>query len=198
MPPFTPFYPNCLLDGWLTITCNLTLWHQRTNVYRPTQRDLDIYYISFLRLSNETDSFAQNRFLRSEAHSVFMLLGWLDEISLSRYSLFRNAEEVKQVLPTQITSPVKWEQLMHVIYSRDKGVGYPSTYELGPGSQLGSILHMVNRTAHANYMSITVWRSEEILMRQNSNFAWYLTTWFKDPCPFLLLVSNCDSFFSFR
>jgi len=69
---------------------------------------------------------------------------------------YRNPEEIRQMLPAQITSPVKWEQLMHVIYARDKGVGYPSTYEVGPGSQLGSILHMVNRTAHANYMSITV------------------------------------------
>jgi len=71
-------------------------------------------------------------------------------------TFYRNPEEIRQVLPTQITKAVKWEQLMHVIYARDKGEGYPSTYELGPGSQLGSILHMVNRTAHENYMSIPV------------------------------------------
>jgi len=69
---------------------------------------------------------------------------------------YRSVEEIRAVLPTQITSPVKWEQLMHVIYARDKDEGYPSTYEVGPGSQLGSILNMVNRTAHENYMSITV------------------------------------------
>jgi len=69
---------------------------------------------------------------------------------------YRSVEEIRAILPAQITSPVKWEQLMHVIFAREKDEGYPSTYEVGPGSQLGSILHMVNRVAHENYMSITV------------------------------------------
>jgi len=69
---------------------------------------------------------------------------------------YRNPEEIRHILPAQIIKPVKWEQVMHRIYARYFDEGHPSTYEVGPGSQLGSVLHMVNRTAHQNYMSITV------------------------------------------
>ena len=50
----------------------------------------------------------------------------------------------------QITSPVQWEQLMHVIYQRSPGSEFPTTYEVGPGQQLGTLLKMTNKKAFQN------------------------------------------------
>jgi len=69
---------------------------------------------------------------------------------------YKNTDEIREILPKQITASVMWEQLMHVIYARNFDEGYPVTYEVGPGSQLGSILYMTARKAHANYFSISI------------------------------------------
>ncbi|XP_029652893.1 malonyl-CoA-acyl carrier protein transacylase, mitochondrial [Octopus sinensis] len=64
---------------------------------------------------------------------------------------------VKKLLKKHLTSAVKWEQILHVLYSRDKSTAkFPHTYELGPGKQLGTLLRMVNLKAHANYHSVDV------------------------------------------
>lgn len=56
----------------------------------------------------------------------------------------------------QIFKPVKWEQLTHTLYQRGDGKGFPKTYEVGPGTQLGSILKIVNNKAYHSYTSISV------------------------------------------
>ena len=55
-----------------------------------------------------------------------------------------------------MVSPVKWEQTMHSIYERKKGMEFPSTYEVGPGQQLGSILKCCNRQAWKSYRRLAV------------------------------------------
>ena len=52
--------------------------------------------------------------------------------------------------------PVKWEQTMQTLYQRREGEGFPKTYEVGPGTQLGVILKMINRKAHESYTHIDV------------------------------------------
>ena len=52
--------------------------------------------------------------------------------------------------------PVKWGQTMQTLYQRREGEGFPKTYEVGPGTQLGVILKMINRKAHESYTHIDV------------------------------------------
>lgn len=61
---------------------------------------------------------------------------------------------ISKLLTEQLHKPVKWEQTMHVIYSRPEGEDFPKTFEVGPGKQLGSILKMINAKAFANYKNI--------------------------------------------
>lgn len=45
---------------------------------------------------------------------------------------------------------------MHTLYQRPKDHAFPKTYEVGPGSQLGAILRMVNKKGYESYKSIDV------------------------------------------
>lgn len=47
----------------------------------------------------------------------------------------------------QIVKPVKWEQLLHILYERKQGEHFPRTFECGPGQGLKSILKEVNAKA---------------------------------------------------
>ncbi|GAU98358.1 hypothetical protein RvY_09515 [Ramazzottius varieornatus] len=60
------------------------------------------------------------------------------------------------LLLKQISAPVKWEQILHSIYEREKDVLFPNTYEVGPGKQLGTILKRTNLKAFASYKAIEV------------------------------------------
>ncbi|KAF7270115.1 hypothetical protein GWI33_016915 [Rhynchophorus ferrugineus] len=60
---------------------------------------------------------------------------------------YRNANHIREQLPKQIVKPVKWEQLLHVVYERDPGEYFPQTYECGPGHSLKTILKQVNAKA---------------------------------------------------
>ena len=60
---------------------------------------------------------------------------------------YHNADHILKQLPKQITRPVKWEQLLHIIYERPQGDKFPKTYECAPGYSLTAILKMVNAKA---------------------------------------------------
>lgn len=74
--------------------------------------------------------------------------------------------EIRRLLNDQISKPVKWEQIIHKIYSREKPedyvegndelLGFPDTYECGPGRQLGFLLKSVNNKAFKYYKNIEV------------------------------------------
>lgn len=63
---------------------------------------------------------------------------------------YKGIAEIYQNLPKQIYSPVKWEQTMLNIYNRPKDVGYPHTYECGPGKSLTVILNRLFSQAGKN------------------------------------------------
>ena len=69
----------------------------------------------------------------------------------------RGAESVRRYLLEQIWKPVRWEQMMHTVYSRPMGNRFPSTFEVGPGRQLGTFLKQINAKAYAEYANIDVW-----------------------------------------
>ncbi|XP_026857958.2 malonyl-CoA-acyl carrier protein transacylase, mitochondrial isoform X1 [Electrophorus electricus] len=63
---------------------------------------------------------------------------------------------VRRQLARQLVSPVKWEQTLHEIYQRAQGHGFPQTYEVGPGRQLGFTLQKCNMKAFQNYTHVGV------------------------------------------
>ncbi|KAK7115467.1 malonyl-CoA-acyl carrier protein transacylase, mitochondrial-like [Littorina saxatilis] len=69
---------------------------------------------------------------------------------------FRHPSKVAELLTAQIVAPVKWEQTLHVVYSRPQGEAFPSTFEAGPGNQLGTLLKLVNIRAHEKYTHVDV------------------------------------------
>ena len=86
---------------------------------------------------------------------------WLEEPIVYVHSnvtshKFRDIERMRKDLAKQVTSPVKWEQIMHVVYSRSPDEGFPVTYEVGPGRQLGTLLKMTNKRAFGSYVSVDV------------------------------------------
>ena len=68
----------------------------------------------------------------------------------------KQVEIMRDNIARQITFPVKWEQTMHVLYSRKQGQDFPLTYEVGPGRQLGVLLKMTNAKAYEHYYNVDV------------------------------------------
>lgn len=60
---------------------------------------------------------------------------------------YRNAEHIRKQLPKQMVKPVKWEQLLHILYERKDGEHFPRTFEVGPGRGLKTIMKQVNAKA---------------------------------------------------
>ena len=71
-------------------------------------------------------------------------------------SRFRNAYKIADLMVQQVVSPVKWEQTLHVVYSRPQGEEFPQTFEAGPGNQLGTLLKLVNSKAYSKYTQVKV------------------------------------------
>ncbi|XP_040843164.1 malonyl-CoA-acyl carrier protein transacylase, mitochondrial [Ochotona curzoniae] len=74
---------------------------------------------------------------------------------------YANPEHIRKLLLQQLVSPVKWEQTMHTIYERKKGVEFPRTFEVGPGKQLGAILRSCNLQAWRSYSHVDVLQASE-------------------------------------
>ncbi|XP_044269329.1 probable malonyl-CoA-acyl carrier protein transacylase, mitochondrial [Tribolium madens] len=69
---------------------------------------------------------------------------------------YKDAQHIKKQLPKQIVKPVKWEQLLHVVYERSQGEYFPRTFECGPGTSLRAILKQVNAKAWTTCFNILV------------------------------------------
>lgn len=67
---------------------------------------------------------------------------------------FMYISDTKRKLAKEIYSPVKWEQILHTIYERDFFHEFPSTYECGPGKQLGAMLRQTNLSAFKQYKNV--------------------------------------------
>lgn len=61
--------------------------------------------------------------------------------------IYKNADQIYKQLPKQIIKPVRWEQLLHIMYERGKTEHFPKTFECAPGNSLTSILKEVNARA---------------------------------------------------
>ncbi|CAH1270274.1 MCAT [Branchiostoma lanceolatum] len=70
-------------------------------------------------------------------------------------SSYQNPHQMRRLLTQQVTSPVRWEQLMHVLYERPQGQEFPDTFEVGPGSQLGAVLSRCNMKARKEYQKVS-------------------------------------------
>ncbi|XP_054856776.1 malonyl-CoA-acyl carrier protein transacylase, mitochondrial [Eublepharis macularius] len=74
---------------------------------------------------------------------------------------YTEPKQIKHLLVKQLISPVKWEQTMHIMYDRKKGVELPCTYEVGPGGQLGAMLKNCNMKAWRFYTNTDSLEDEE-------------------------------------
>ncbi|KAG8517915.1 Malonyl-CoA-acyl carrier protein transacylase, mitochondrial [Galemys pyrenaicus] len=79
-------------------------------------------------------------------------------VDANRYA---HPAHIQRLLVQQVVSPVRWEQTMHAIYERKRGVGFPRTFEVGPGRQLGSILKSCNLQAWKAYSHVDVLGADE-------------------------------------
>jgi len=70
--------------------------------------------------------------------------------------VYRNEDQIRDKLAKQISSAVRWEKIMHTIYTRAPDVNFPKTFECGPGSSLASILKMINAKAYQQMKVIKV------------------------------------------
>ena len=68
--------------------------------------------------------------------------------------VYRNVDHIIKQLPKQIIKPVKWEQLLHIIYERPQGERFPRTFECAPGRSLSTILKQVNAKAWDTTFSV--------------------------------------------
>lgn len=65
-------------------------------------------------------------------------------------------KSIEKLLIQQLYNPVKWEQILHILYSRQQGIAFPKTFEVGPGKHLGAMLKLTNRKAYETYTPIDV------------------------------------------
>lgn len=68
--------------------------------------------------------------------------------------VYKNADHILRQLPKQIIKPVKWEQLLHIMYERNKSQHFPKTFECSPGNSLITILKEVNARAWDTAISV--------------------------------------------
>ncbi|XP_054275239.1 probable malonyl-CoA-acyl carrier protein transacylase, mitochondrial [Macrosteles quadrilineatus] len=68
--------------------------------------------------------------------------------------IYRNREDILKNLHKQMVKPIKWEQMMHIMYERPVGSHFPTTYEVGPGNTLKTVLKMVNAKAYDSCFSV--------------------------------------------
>lgn len=64
--------------------------------------------------------------------------------------------DVRSKLPSQMLKPVKWEQTMFVVFTRQQHEAHPWIFECGPGTNLISILKNVNARAYLKAKHIDV------------------------------------------
>lgn len=69
---------------------------------------------------------------------------------------YMEAKDIRRRLVSQISGPVRWEQIMQTLYLRKRGRMFPNTFECGPGSKLKSVLGFVNLPARLRATNIEV------------------------------------------
>lgn len=67
---------------------------------------------------------------------------------------YESPSHILKQLPQQIVKPVKWEQILHVLYELKINNKVPQTFICGPGMALKTILKQVNSKAAENAVKI--------------------------------------------
>ncbi|KAH7727481.1 ADP-specific Phosphofructokinase/Glucokinase conserved region family protein [Aphelenchoides avenae] len=65
----------------------------------------------------------------------------------------RKPEKIRECIAKQVNNPVKWEQIMQLIYRKHQDYKFPSFFEVGPGRQLGATLLQTSKKAFGHYVS---------------------------------------------
>ena len=85
----------------------------------------------------------------------------LQEPAISVYSnvtgkKFGHIKGIERNLVRQMTNQVLWEQTVHNLFSRDQGKEFPHIYEVGPGTQLRTMLRLTNGKAFKSSYDVDV------------------------------------------
>lgn len=67
---------------------------------------------------------------------------------------YRDAGHIVRQLPKQIYKPVRWEQILHILYERSQEQHFPRSFECGPGRSMKTVLKLVNAKAWDSCYSI--------------------------------------------
>lgn len=69
---------------------------------------------------------------------------------------YENQEQILRQLPKQIYKPIKWEQMLHILYERDLNCSFPETVICGPSNSLKNYLEGVNMKAAQTCINVNV------------------------------------------
>lgn len=67
---------------------------------------------------------------------------------------YENIRQIQRLLPLQIVRPVRWEQSLHMIYTRPPDLPYPKSFDCGSGGRMKAILQLSNGKAADNCIAI--------------------------------------------
>lgn len=67
---------------------------------------------------------------------------------------FRNVRHITRFLIKQVYTPIKWEQMLHILYEREPTCPFPETVVCGPMNHLGEYLRYVNAKAACNVYNV--------------------------------------------
>jgi len=65
----------------------------------------------------------------------------------------RKKSDIRRCIFRQFSSPIKWEQIMQVIYRKHQDYKFPLFYEIGSSKQLGPTLFKASKKAYNNYVN---------------------------------------------
>ncbi|KAK0047868.1 malonyl-CoA-acyl carrier protein transacylase mitochondrial [Biomphalaria pfeifferi] len=152
--------PVCVVANYLFPECKVIAGHEEAIEFLSTNaKEFGILRTKRLAVSG---AFHTN-LMESAVQPLQRALAGM-KIGSPKFTVYSNVTNAPYHLKTnfahmlgqQLVKPVKWEQIMHNIYSRDKGVEFPNTYEIGPGRQMGTFLKQVNLQAHKQYHNVEV------------------------------------------
>ncbi|XP_004589781.2 malonyl-CoA-acyl carrier protein transacylase, mitochondrial [Ochotona princeps] len=157
--------PVCEVASYLFPDCRVIAGH--LEALRFLQRNSSRYHFRRTKMLPVSGAF-HTRLMAPALEPLEQVLKAIDlktplvsvhaNVSGHRYT---NPEHTRKLLLQQLVSPVKWEQTMHSVYERRKGVEFPRTFEVGPGKQLGAILRSCNLQAWRSYSHVDVLQASE-------------------------------------
>ncbi|CAD5211983.1 unnamed protein product [Bursaphelenchus okinawaensis] len=86
------------------------------------------------------------------------------EIGQARMNVYSNytgklyphkPSKIREHIIKQVSSTVRWEQIMQLLYRKHQDYKFPEFFEIGPGKQLGAILYNVSKKAYKHYNHVS-------------------------------------------